>query len=196
MLKGIYADKLLAGEKRVTIRKGIVRPKYNELIVHAGGRPIAKVKVTRVYFKKLKELGEYEAKLEGYSNPEELIRELKKVYKDISDEDYVTVIEFEVVQRLDQLEPEDPYLGLKPADIARLALRYLSSELSDFEKKVLLDITRTNSIRGTSINVFKDLNKRYIVRKILRKALRALCDRELIKVKNKQAFNNAQAGAS
>ena len=182
MLRGIYTDKLLRGEKRATIRRGLVKPKYSELIVHAGGKPVAKVKITRVYYKKLKELGDYEAKMEGYDRAEDLIRELKRVYGGLKDDDYVTVIEFEVVQRLNQLEPEDPYLGLKPADIARIALRYLQNELSLFEREVLLDLTRTNSIRRTALRILKNLNKRYIVRGILRETLKLLISKNLINI--------------
>lgn len=187
MLKGIYAEKLLKGEKKTTIRKGVVKPKYNELIVHAGGRPIAKVRITNVYHKKLKELSDYEAKLDGYESLDELLKDLRSVYGDLSKDDYVTVIEFEVVQRLDELEPEDPYLGLNPADIARIALRYLSRDISEFEKKVLLDLTRTNSIRKTAINVLGDLNKRHVVRKILRRVLKLLQERNLVSAKNTPA---------
>ncbi|MEM1627952.1 MAG: ASCH domain-containing protein [Desulfurococcaceae archaeon] len=181
MLKGAYAEKVLKGIKKATIRRGIVKPKYEEVIVHAGGKPIAKIKITRMYFKKVKDLGDYEAKLEGYSTKDELINELKKVYKDIHDDEYMTIIEFEVIQRLDHLEPVDQYYGLSPGDIARIALRYISDELSDLDRKILLDLTKTNSIRQTCINVFKDLNKRKYVRKVLRNALRILIDKNIIK---------------
>lgn len=195
MLKGTYIEKLLSGEKRATIRRGIVKPKYDEITIHAGGRPVAKAKITRVYYKKLSELGDYEAKLEGYNSREELIEELKRVYKGIRDDEYVTIIEFEVTQRLDMLPPEDPYLGLKPVDIARIALRYLKSELNDLELKILIDITRTNSIRKTAIRVLGDLNKRGVVRRVIKKVLKMLMERGLLKVAGSdtsQAGNNRE----
>lgn len=180
MMKGTYVEKLLKNEKKATIRKGIIKPKYSEVIIHAGGRPVAKAKITRVYYKKLKELGEYEAQIEGYNRVEDLVNELRKVYKNVGEDDYFTIIEFEVIQRLDEVTPGDPYCGLKPADIARIALRYISSELLDLEKKILLDLTRTNSIRRTAIDVFKDINKRRLVRKTLRKALRILQSKNIL----------------
>jgi len=184
MLKGVYLEKLLSGEKKATIRKGIYKPRYSEVIIHAGGRPIAKARITRVYYKKLKEIGDYEAKLEGFSDAIELIKELGKVYGDIKEDDYFTVIEFELLQRLDNLATEDPYYGLTPSDIARIALRYLSGELNETEKRVLIDLTRTNSIRKTAINIFKDLNKREFIRRIIRKTLRTLLEKKLIRVRN------------
>lgn len=182
MLKGAYVEKLLSGEKRATVRRGIVKPKYDEITIHAGGRPVAKAKITRVYYKKLHELSDYEAKLEGYNSREELIQELKRVYKGIRDDEYVTVIEFEITQRLDVLPLEDPYLGLEPVDIARIALRYLRNELSDLEIKILTDLTRTNSIRKTALRVLGDLNKRGVVRRVIRKALKMLVEKGFLKV--------------
>jgi len=181
MLKGVYIEKMLSGEKRATIRRGIVKPKYNEIIIHAGGRPIAKAKITRVYFKRLRELSDYEAKLEGYTSKEELIEELRRVYKGIRDDDYVTIIEFEVTQRLDMLPFEDPYHGLKPVDIARIALRYIKNELSDFEVKILIDLTRTSSIRKTTLRVLGNLNKRGIVRRTIKKAIKMLIEKGVLK---------------
>jgi hypothetical protein len=184
MLKATYIEKVLSNEKKATIRKGIYKPKYSEVIIHAGGRPIAKARITRVYYKKLKEIGDYEAKLEGLNNASELVKELRKVYGDVKEDDYFTVIEFEVLQRLDNLPTEDPYYGLTPSDIARIALRYLGEELSEIEKKILMDLTRTNSIRKTAVNIFKDLSKRALIRKTIRRTLRILLEKNLIHVEN------------
>ncbi|MEM0369035.1 MAG: ASCH domain-containing protein [Desulfurococcaceae archaeon] len=183
MLKGAYIEKLLSNEKKATIRKGIYKPKYSEVIIHAGGKPVAKARITRVYYRRLKELGEYEARLEGFKNTSELVEELRRVYGDINEDDYFTVIEFEIIQKLNDLTTEDPYYGLTPSDIARIALRYLSGELNENEKKILIDLTRTNSIRKTAVNLFKDLNKRALVRRTLRKTLRLLIEKNLIHVK-------------
>jgi hypothetical protein len=100
---------------------------------------------------------------------------------DIDEDEYFTILEFEIVQRLDNLPLEDPYMGLSPADIARIALRYLQSELSELDRKILMDLTRTNSIRKTAINIFKSLNKRGIIRRTLKKALRLLVEKGLVK---------------
>lgn len=192
MIKGTYIEKVLNNVKKATIRRGIVKPKYKEVIIHAGGRPIAKAKITRVYHKKLKELGEYEAQIEGYSSVEELLHELRRVYKDIKDDEYFTVIEFEIIQRFDELVNEDPYYGLAPADIARIALRYVNENLTDLEKRVLIDLTRTNSIRKTTINIFGNLNRRSIVRGTLRKALRILIERNFLRARVNNPYNNAK----
>jgi hypothetical protein len=181
MVKGKYVRDILEGRKTATIRKGIVKPKYNELIVHGGGRPVAKIVVERVYHKRVKELTDNDALKDGFRSREELVAELRSVYPDIKDDDWVTIIEFKVVQRLDHLQPEDPYMGLEPVDIARIALRYLDDKLDEKDREILLDLTRTGSIRATALRLFGDLNKRYIVRRVLKKALNKLVEKGVLK---------------
>lgn len=181
MVKGEYVDDILSGRKKATIRLGIVKLRYKELIVHGGGRPIAKVRVTNVRYKRVVELTDEDAKLDGFKNKEELLEALRKAYGEIKPNDYVTIIEFEVIQDLSKLEPQHPYLGLEPADVARLALRYLKDRMTKEEIDVLTDLTRTNSIRATAVRLFGDLSKRWRVRKVLRKALRLLLQEGYIK---------------
>ena len=180
MLKKEYGEKLLRGEKRATIRLGMVVPKYGELIVHSGGRPIAKVRVVEVYYKKVRELDDNDAVLDGFGSREELIMALKRAYPDIRPEDTVTIMRLELVQRLDELETEDPYMGLEPADIARIALRYLSGELGREEERILRSLTSTNSIRETARRLYGNPTNRARVRRTLRRVLRALVERGLI----------------
>ena len=181
MVKGEYVDDILSGRKKATIRLGIVKLRYKELIVHGGGKPIAKVRVTNVRYKRVAELTDEDARLDGFRNKDELLEALKKAYGEIKPNDYVTIIEFEVIQDLSKLEPQHPYLGLEPADVARLALRYLKDRMSKEEIDILTDLTRTNSIRATAIRLFGDLGKRWRVRKVLRKALRLLVGEGYIK---------------
>jgi len=190
MVKGEYVDDILSGRKRATIRLGRVRVKYDELIVHGGGRPVAKVRVKNVVYKKVRDLTLEDALKDGFSSVEELLQALRKAYGEIRPDDYVTIIEFEVVQDLSKLEPEDPYLGLEPADIARLALRYLGDTLGEEEKRILRDLTVTNSIRATAVRILGSLEKRWIVRRVLRRALNELVRRGLIRAQRGRAQRN------
>lgn len=182
MVKGEYVKLMLSGVKKATIRIGKVKLKYDEMIVHGGGKPIALIKIKSVKYKKVKELTDVDAKLDGFKSREELINELRKVYEDIRDDDWVTIIEFEIVKKLNELDIRDPWLGLKPVDIARIALRY-NLGLTDREKEILLDLTRTKSLRRTAINFFGTIEKRWIIRKVLRKALSKLIEEGILKVK-------------
>ena len=180
MLKREYGEKLLRGEKRATIRLGVVRPKYRELIVHSGGRPIAKVRVTGVEVKRVEDLTDEDARLDGFQSREELLRALRRAYPSITPGDTVTIIRFDLVQRLDELETEDPYMGLEPADIARIGLRYLQGELSGEEERILRSLTATNSIRETARRLYGDPTRRARVRRTLRRVLRLLVERGLL----------------
>ena len=182
MLKGRYVDAVLEGRKKATIRKGLVKVKYEELIVHGAGRPVAKVRVRDVIYKRLSELTDDDAKLDGFKSKEELLRELERTYGRLRPDDVVTIIIFDVVQDLTKLEPSDPYLGLSPSDIARLALRYLDN-ISEEERTVLLELTRTNSIRAAALRLYGDISKRWKVRRVVRRAVKALLEKGVIRGK-------------
>lgn len=183
MVKGSYVEAILENKKSATIRLGIVKPKYNEIIIHGGGRPIAKAIIEGVIYKKIRELTDEDAILDGFQSKDELIHELKRLYGYVSESDYVTIIQFRVIQKLADLTPADRYLGLQVSDVARLGLRYLSNELSGEDKKILFDLTKTNSIRKTAINILGDLNKRRYIRRVLRRVLNELVKRKIINVK-------------
>lgn len=182
MIKGEFADKLLSGRKTTTIRIGLVRPKYREVIIHGKGRPLAKAVITNVTYKKVSELTNEDALRDGFNSVSELLDALRKVYGDVRLDDIVTIIELEVTQRLDMLPPEDPYLGLEPADVARLALRYIRDLLTEEDVRVLVDLTRTNSVRATATRLYGSIERRWLVRRSLRKALRILREKGLLRV--------------
>ncbi|RLG78163.1 MAG: ASCH domain-containing protein [Thermoprotei archaeon] len=187
MVKGRFADLILKGTKTTTIRLGEVVPKYDEIIIHGGGRPIAKAKITSVKVKRIKELTEEDAKKDGYSSLEELLKDLERVYsRKILPDDVVTIIEFRVIQRFTDLNPDDVYLGLSPVDIARLGLRYLGKELGDDERRILHAVLRFQSIRTASIKLFGTLNMRWKIRRVLRKVLFRLIEKGLLKVDKKK----------
>ncbi len=183
MVKGRFVDLIISGKKRSTIRLGRVVPRYDEIIIHGGGRPIAKAKIVNVIYKRVRELTDEDAKKDGYNSVNELLRDLERVYgRKISPDDIVTIIEFEVEKVFTDLNPEDVYLGLSPVDLARIAYRYLRKELSNEELKILDAVMRYKSIREASLKLFKTLNKRWVIRKVLRKCLKMLIERGVLKV--------------
>ncbi len=193
MVKGEFVDLILSGRKTSTIRLGKVVPRYDEVIIHGGGRPVAKAKITKVVYKKVSELTDEDARKDGYSSVEELLRDLEKIYgRKISPNDVVTIIEFQVTQRFTDLNPEDVYLGLSPLDVARIALRYLRKELSQDEIRILDALLRYGSIREASLKLFKSLSKRWIIRKVLRKCLRILVEKGILRVDREKLEKAAQ----
>ncbi len=187
MLSREFADMLLRGVKRSTIRLGIVIPKYDEVIVHSGGRPIAKARIAGVRYKKVHELADEDAKLDGFGGLGELLDALERTYKGISMDDDVTVIELEVVRKFDELRGDEVYHGLSPSDIARLGLRYLRRELSDGEVEILELLSRGLSIRGAASKLYGSPHRRFRVRRVVRRVLGELKSRGIIRVREEPA---------
>jgi len=179
MVKGKYVEKILSGEKKATIRLGIVKPKYDEVFIHGGGRPVALAKIVKVSHKRVKDLTDNDALKDGFSSKRELLKELKKNYDELNPNDYVTIIEFEVIKKLSELDYKDPWLGLKPAEIARIGLRYCT-DLNDEERRILEDLTRTESLRKTAIRLYGNISKRWIIRKVLRRVLKKLIEKGVL----------------
>ncbi|MEB3844739.1 MAG: ASCH domain-containing protein [Desulfurococcales archaeon] len=183
MLKKKYGDMLLSGKKTTTIRVGIVKPRYDTLIVHSGGRPIAIVRIEDVTVKRVSELTDEDARRDGFPDRSTLIEALRKMYGRIGGDEPVTIIRFKLVKRLDNLDSDDPYMGLTPAEIARISLRYLNDKLSDEEKRILRDLTVTGSIRGTAQRLYGDPTRRSKIRATLRRALKLLLQEGILSVK-------------
>ncbi len=147
-----------------------------------GGRPIAKARITEVIYKKVSELTDADAALDGFSSREELIEALKKVYGRVYSDDVVTVIRFEVIQRLDDLRSNEVYCGLNPSDIARIYLRYLREEASREDREILELLSRGLSIRDVAKKIYGSAERRARVRRVIRRALKKLINREILKV--------------
>ena len=182
MVKGEYVDLILKGVKRTTIRLGIIKPKYNEIMIHGGGKPIALAKITNVEYKRINELTDEDARKDGFPSLKVLLKELKKSYGEIRPNDIVTIIEFVITKKLSDLDVKEPWLGLKPVEIARIALRYCEN-IPQEERKILEDLTRTESIRKTAIRLYGSINRRWKIRKVLRKYLDILVNKGIIKVR-------------
>ena len=81
---GKYKDLLLSGKKRATIRVGKVNLKPgDEVLIHSGGYVIGKAKIRKVEKKRVSELTDEDAIMDGFKNKEELLDALKEHYKNI-----------------------------------------------------------------------------------------------------------------
>ncbi len=177
MIKSDYADLILEGKKRSTIRLGKVQVNNREFFINSGGKIIAKAIVKDVVYKRVKDLTDDDAKLDGFNSKEELIGELKKHYRNLKDDDVVTIIVFDVVERLNINEYK---LGsYKPKEIAELALRNLP--LTEFEEAVLKKIIEYGSVRGASRSLFGSIQYRWKIRNVLNKVYRMLLEKGIIK---------------
>jgi len=178
-----YKDALLSGEKKLTIR--VTKPNLRRgdiFIAHCGGKVIGKFRVTDIYVKKLKDITDEEARLDGFSSKEELIRELKNYYKNLGEDKELVIIRFEPVEIFKrEISSEDFAWGGSKIDIIELARLLLEKDdkLTPKQREYLKILIEEGSIRKAAIRI-GGLNKRNIFRKILREGFKRLKERGII----------------
>lgn len=128
LIDSAYKSRILRGDKVTTIRYGDYEAKPGSevyLVITPSDTAVAKVRITKVEKKKVRELTNEDAKLDGFSDVKELLRELSKIYGELHGDDEVTIIGFEVVKRFEDGIPLKWLKGLnyrEPEEIARLYL--------------------------------------------------------------------------
>lgn len=100
-----YVEPILKGEKKTTIRKGIKlnlikdRQETGNIVeLVSEGEFFARAKITKVIVKRLDELTEDDAVIDGFQNLEELTEALQDIYGEVNESDLVTVIHFDVLE--------------------------------------------------------------------------------------------------
>ncbi|OYT27231.1 MAG: hypothetical protein B6V02_00190 [Thermoprotei archaeon ex4572_64] len=186
MLSSRYVSKILSSDVTRTIRLGIVKPLTRKIFIHSQGRIIAEAEILNTTYKKVRELDDNDAKLDGFKSRAELIRELKRLYGNVNDNDWVSILEFKIVRRLD-LSDEAINAYMKPKEIAELALKH-KLPLSHEERKILELIIKCGSLRRVAIKLYGTIDKRWIVRKVVRKALQLLKEKGIVRIENSVEF--------
>lgn len=168
-----YADLLLSGEKKVTIRKWTNLKEGDEVYVHCGGKIVGSAKIKSVERKKVSELTDEEVRLDGFKDRSEMLEELERM--GYGEEVYVIHFEFEPIQ---SVYPHEVYYG--DADllkVAELALKNLN--LDERDREVLKVFLKHGSIRKAARKLGSS-RKRREVRKLLRKCYLYLVEKGLI----------------
>lgn len=94
---GKFVEAIKEKKKRTTVRKGIKVFRRGEVVdLTSEGETFGKAKVAKVLVKRISELTEEDAKLDGFSSKEELIKELKRIYGEIKESDLVSIIHFDL----------------------------------------------------------------------------------------------------
>jgi len=102
-----FVDLILEGKKKSTIRKGIKIYKKGEKVeLSAERKSFGKARITKTVVKRVSELNNSDAIVDGLTSKEELLEELKRIYGDIGEDEFVTVIHFEFLN-----EKEDENAG-------------------------------------------------------------------------------------
>ncbi len=94
-----YVDAIIKGRKVTTIRKGIKKYPVGKIVeLTADSRPFAMARIEKVVVKKVKELTDNDAKLDGFESIDELLGALKRIYGDVRSEEFVTVVHFTLLK--------------------------------------------------------------------------------------------------
>ncbi len=168
-----YEEALLSGRKRATIRKWTNLRAGDEVYVHCGGKIIGRARILSVERKRIEDLSDEDAKLDGFESRDELLGELKKL--GYSGEVYVIRFDFEPMEAVN---PHSMYYGdADLEEIAKKALQHL--ELNERDRKVLELFLRCGSIRKAAAKL-GGWRKRGEIRAVLRKCYVMLRERGLI----------------
>ncbi len=168
-----YMQPLLNGRKRLTIRKRTNLKEGDQAYIHCGGKIIGRARITSVRRKRISELTEEEAKLDGFRSLNELMGELEKF--GYGDDVYVIQFEFEP---LDSVNPHTMYYGdADLVEIAEKSLKYL--KLDDRKRRILEAFLKYGSIRRAAAKL-GSYRKRGEIRKVLRECYAELKKQNLI----------------
>ena len=171
-----YWDKLIKGEKTVTVRLGDAGLKPgDQAFVHCGGYVIGRVRILSVRRKRLKDLTEEEVKADGFSSLDELVKALKEHYSRVGMRSVVSVIRFEWIEKFDAPIFSERFawdVDLTSDQVAKLALEKLRG-LSDEERVILGLVAREGSIRRAAARL-GGMRARPLIRGVLRRALEEL----------------------
>ncbi len=179
MISGKYLDCLLSGRKRVTIRRGLHRRPLGTVYIHAGGRIVARARVVGVEYRRVRDLTDEDAANDCMDSRDDLLRELRSIYRGLRDDEWVTLVWFEVEEPMD-VPDGHVYMGVDPVRVARLALAHL--RLDARERAVLERVAELGSIRRAAREIYGDVDRRGHVRRIVRRALRRLVDAGVLPV--------------
>ncbi|MCS7143623.1 MAG: ASCH domain-containing protein [Archaeoglobaceae archaeon] len=93
-----FIQPILKGIKKTTIRKGIRSYPVGRVVeLTVDSKTFAFARVKKVIVKRISELSDMDAKLDGFRDKEELLNALKKIYGEIDDSDFITVVHFELI---------------------------------------------------------------------------------------------------
>ncbi len=173
-IKRKFLDSILNRKKELTIRPPKEKFKVGEKVrIDCGRKIIGIARIKDVCVKKIKEITKQELEKDGIKSKNELLELLRKFYKrKFSEEDKVLVIKFEIEKWINKEFYEYWYGNRKINEIASEALKL--GGLSPEEKRILLELAKTGSIRKTALRLFGSLKSRGKVRRVLRRALSKL----------------------
>lgn len=102
-----YLGRVLSGEKKATIRLGVVRPRFQLVYIACCGMIYGEAVITSVQYARLKELSSEVLKEDGFNSLEEALEELKSLYPRIEPDSMVSVLRFALLRKYERPVPLD-----------------------------------------------------------------------------------------
>ncbi|CCC82325.1 ASCH domain-containing protein [Thermoproteus tenax] len=100
-----YLRRVLDGDKKVTIRLGALRPRFQLVYIVCCDMIYGEAIITGVEYLRLRDVPLDVLRADGFNSLEEALAELKSLYPDISANDIVSVVRFIVVRRYERPVP-------------------------------------------------------------------------------------------
>jgi len=173
-----YLERVLRGEKTTTIRRGIVTPSKDHVYLACEGKVLGEARISSLRFVKIKDLTDADAKRDGFESRDELLKALREIYPDISQEDWVTVIALEGVTRYSKPLAVEDLQGLpseRLAEVSRLILAHgLATTLEEKRPFALLSLGYRLDDAARQAGMSRSEAKR-----VLRRAVSVLLKREV-----------------
>ena len=129
-----YKSKILKGKKTSTIRFGNYEATPGSevyLAITPSDSVIARIKITDIKKKMIKELTLEDAKKDGFKDLKELINTLNKIYGTLQGDDEVTIIEFDVIKKFEEAIPLKWLKALNYREPEEIAKLYVENDLKE-----------------------------------------------------------------
>lgn len=152
--KARYLRRLLFEGKKTTIRRGIVTPRTPTVYLESDGKIYGEATISGVRFTKLSELSDEDALKDGFRDKRELLKALREIYPELSEDDWVTIISFSDITRYSSPVTRDALREARRherdiARIARLALAYGLAETFEGQR-ILASLQVTGDVKKTA----------------------------------------------
>ncbi|OYT62884.1 MAG: hypothetical protein B6U69_00545 [Thermofilum sp. ex4484_15] len=110
-----YLNLIFEGKKVTTIRRGLIVPSTEIVYLKCDGKMFGELKILSTKYVRARDLTDKDAKLDGFKDKRELMEKLLKYYPDLKPEEWMTIIKFKLLRKMN---------GITDEDLARLALAY------------------------------------------------------------------------
>ena len=173
-----YLDLIADGIKSTTIRRGRRKIFSKYMRIFGGNSLFAEAEVRKISYKRVYQLSLNDAIKDGFLSIDELLEELKEIYPSLSSSDWITIIEFKILNLFCRnISVEVKYKDLSSKDIALLALKY--DLVRGRGAEILRLVIEKGGIWQATVSTGR-ASSRFLIRKVVLDALHKLKENNII----------------